>query len=469
MQNHLNNKHFILFLLFICFPFFGVTPSNLRSSLRCVKASSYPTDFNISSVDLSFFIQADGTYYCTFSASIFGSNQTADGFSRGLFIIPDPTVTNFTLYLADLSLDLERRAENASLAFSFVVPQSIPQNLKVTMRGSFYGNLQSNVSGIHSYSLGFDWGTPVGVHTTIIRLKFREFRIVEITPPAYQPIIDIVGEYFELQWHDFMLQQFSTQLTLQSTETPVSEILIFTPPSPWNVTAGERFEILVKNIAIFDVEVFLITPPWITSNVSKLFLKPDQMIGVTLRISSRASRGMNDSIQFLIPYYSPLSHPVYVVRTGASNNLFFILVLTSFISVGAIISFFYRENLQVALRKVHQSLKSFRGNSINSADSLNSLLYKTAFTSELAMWDSIKTCWEPILPANEFKVIETLFFNGTLNQQTIAEELDMSQMTVSRLVSRLESKQLLTKKRLGMSNMIKLNVDRLLVTLESSD
>jgi uncharacterized membrane protein len=48
-----------------------------------------------------------------------------------------------------------------------------------------------------------------------------------------------------------------------------------------------------------------------------------------------------------------------------------------------------------------------------------------------------------------------------MNQKTIADQLGVSEMTMSRIISRLETKRLLVKERLGMSNMINLNENQL--------
>lgn len=460
MLKQLNHKQLVILLLFICFPFLRVAKSEDLSCLCSKKVYSYSTDLRISSVNLNLLINADGTYYGNFYGFILGSNETENGTSNGSFIVPDTTVTNFTFYIEENSFDLERTEENESIVFSFSINQSIPENLQCRMRGSFYGNCQSNNSGIFSYSLGIDWGTSVGKQTSIIRMKFRDYNIIEVSPD--QHTLQVVGEYFELQWFETMVQGFATELKIQSTEIPISEILEITPPSPWNVTAGKDFEIKVKNIAIYDIEVFIILPRWITTyNVTKFYLKPNEEIEVTFHISSQVPKGMNDSIQFVSVYFSTFYKPVIVIRAEPTNLPFFLIAMASFIIAGAVFSYFYRENLQEFIQKVKHSSRKFKDTISNSEISPNNFLHDKTLTTELDMWDSIKNRWEPILPENEFKVLETLFFNGTINQQTIAEELDMSQMTVSRLVSRLESKQLLTKKRSGMSNMIILNIDRL--------
>ncbi len=48
-----------------------------------------------------------------------------------------------------------------------------------------------------------------------------------------------------------------------------------------------------------------------------------------------------------------------------------------------------------------------------------------------------------------------------MNQQAIANEMSVSKMTMSRIISRLETKRLLFRERLGFSNIIKLNKNQI--------
>ena len=54
------------------------------------------------------------------------------------------------------------------------------------------------------------------------------------------------------------------------------------------------------DVIIFDIEGEIVTPNWISANVSGFTLNPDQKIIVSFFINSLASPGMNDSIQFIV-------------------------------------------------------------------------------------------------------------------------------------------------------------------------
>ena len=80
---------------------------------------------------------------------------------------------------------------------------------------------------------------------------------------------------------------------------------------------------------------------------------------------------------------------------------------------------------------------------------------------EMLSWDLIQSRWQDKLTENEIQVIQILFNHGSMNQQTLAVEIAVSKMKMSRIITRLEAKGLLSRERLGMSNIIKLNKERL--------
>ena len=77
-------------------------------------------------------------------------------------------------------------------------------------------------------------------------------------------------------------------------------------------------------------------------------------------------------------------------------------------------------------------------------------------------WELVKSKWETILPENELKVIRVLFNQGSRNQKSLAESIEVSTMTMSRIISRLETKRLVIRERTGMSNKIELKKEHLL-------
>ena len=71
-------------------------------------------------------------------------------------------------------------------------------------------------------------------------------------------------------------------------------------------------------------------------------------------------------------------------------------------------------------------------------------------------WNEVEEKWQNFLNPNEISVLK-LLYDGSKNQQTIADELGLSKSTMSRLLARLEQKRLILRTKEGMSNIVTLN------------
>ena len=122
-----------------------------------------------------------------------------------------------------------------------------------------------------------------------------------------------------------------------------------------------------------------------------------------------------------------------------------------------------RDDIKQILEK---RIESFSGNPTNSDDSFEKSKTLPNNATQIGSeslnirWKSIRSKWSPILPDREMKLLEILFINGSMNQQALADELGVSKGTISRIISRLESKNLLFRERFGISKLISLNKDR---------
>lgn len=115
--------------------------------------------------------------------------------------------------------------------------------------------------------------------------------------------------------------------------------------------------------------------------------------------------------------------------------------------------FYQREEISGIIQK--------KINSINKIPN-NLDLYPENSANEIfsRRWKTINSKWNPILPELEMKILEILFLQGSMNQQSLAEKFDVSKGTISRVISRLETKRLLFREQLGISKVIKINKER---------
>ncbi len=215
----------------------------------------------------------------------------------------------------------------------------------------------------------------------------------------------------------------------------------------------------------------MVTPNWILSNVTEFNLNPYQELGIKLSISPEASVGMNDIVEIISQAreFPDIHISVYVAhgKSSSSQNGFFIFlaVLSLLVTSGVSGFAFYQRD---AIGKIIANLKNNRmaNPAIDTPTSSPPNILVTpngTFTDVVTqiVWDTIQFRWETILSESELKVVEILFHNGSMNQQSIADQMEVSKMMMSRLLSRLERKRILFRDRSGMSNKVKLNMERL--------
>jgi len=230
----------------------------------------------------------------------------------------------------------------------------------------------------------------------------------------------------------------------------------------WNATVGQTTEIILNNNGSFSIHGLVFTPNWITSNVTEFEIFPNQNLVIRLMISSRATVGMNDTIQIITDEFSDrITINVHVMFSGPYPDDLFILFsfLSLFITLGAIGLIYHQKNniYKIIEKKKEKTNTGTKLDSIVSSDTSLTTSNRSFTEDTESIWRSIQTRWQRILPENELKVIEILYRQGSMNQQAIANKMGVSKMTISRIISRLEAKLLLKRERMGFSNIIKLN------------
>ena len=167
---------------------------------------------------------------------------------------------------------------------------------------------------------------------------------------------------------------------------------------------------------------------------------------VEFTINTQASIGLVGKVEIWIEHNEPISFQVQVISEQVKESSFplpqSLMILLLAVILG--VTIYQKES-------VWELIIKYRTRFLNNSN----------FSKKTTDWQLISTKWATILPENELKVLEILFTKGKLNQKSLATELDVSEMTMSRIISRLETKQLVVREPLGMSNIIKLNKDLL--------
>jgi uncharacterized membrane protein len=426
------------------------------------------TEFDIGTAQLYFDILTTGRYLCRFSLEIVGNEQTEQTFAKGNFKFSNMQIDNLTLALLGSQIDFSRLEEKNSSIYSFFLNQFIPKGMQITLEGYFYGTFTHKSSEIHTYYLDIDWGTIIGLQNTRIRLDGRKFTIVSIYPT--QDELNPIGlGMVELLWNEVHAQRINITVKLHPRESPNTFLLV--DLLAWNATTGQSIEIPITNIGSFDVQGWIITPDWISSNTTSFYLKPTQTIIILFSISESASSRLNGSIEIIShSLWEPIVIPVYVQNNQSRNIienplvliLGFILIIMMITII--LIVFHQKEVIQQIIRKI----RFFSDDILNEKESNNSSAYSESVINSFDRnisensqfnWESVHSKWVSILPQQELQVLEILFSQGSMNQQAIANKMGLSKVTVSRIISRLEAKRLLNRERIGVSKIIKLNKD----------
>ena len=450
MEKRLEKYIFLFILLLVVFPYSMDEKNQLNNSKGVVRAYSR-TELNISHSYLNYQIESTGEYLCYFTIEAIGNNYTVDGSASCLFTITDPYVEDLSLSISDSPIQYNLVQNNSGHFVSFsIINQTYPVGFPFSIQGSFIGNFSSTSSNINSYSFGMNWGTLVGYQKTTLTFDGQKYSILGSVNPTPHATGYMGLGILKLTWTETLVQGFSGTIHLQLRQI-VEKCLIFDFKS-WNATLGQTVVISVRNNCTFQIEGVVGVPNWINTNVSHFVILPNQSISISFVINPFATLGMNGSIEFIVyePIYEINIISVTIIDEKLSNtlpnNLMTIIILSS-IFIGSLaigVSYYNRDYINAFISNVSQSKCSLKR-------------LKTADPS----WETIKSRREPILPNQELKVLEILFHQGALNQKSLANQLDVSTMTMSRIISRLETKRLLRREPVGMSNMIWLNKEKL--------
>ncbi len=455
----------ITFIVFLCF--IPIIPSKAgKASPRKFEIDNFstPTDFNITHASSIFEIRPQGDYRCSFSLRVVGNEQTSLGNLNGSFRLKCKNITDFNIRLGTVLVQSTVSTDDNFSVYSFTIDQGLQPGKDYELLGYFNGKYYENELGIYRYQLGIDWGTIVGYQETVIHLDDRFHTLVLPIEPEYYQINYHDPYISEIKWVHSVVTGFTANLNILMKSSP--NIYLNADFDSWNATVGQTTDLILDNNGSIPIHGWVLTPNWITSNVTEFEISPYQNLTIRLSISSVATVGMNDTIQIISDAFSDIiTIDVHVVSSGSNPNDPFIYFsfISLFIILGAIgLMYHQRNNIYTIIEKTKKSpITETKMNSFLSSDTSLATSNETLTDNTESVWRSVQSRWQRILPENELKVIEILYRLGSMNQQAIADNMGVSKMTMSRIISRLEAKRLLFKERLGFSNIIKLNKNQI--------
>ncbi len=444
-----------------CFPKFN----------KCSLNSTSNSNINISTVELIYKINSTGGYHCRFELVALGNSLTETGSGECQFIIQSPPIEGLELeyiseYISGDKINPDMISDDNISTISFPTG-IIPSNHRFSIIGHFYGIFNTNSSGKYSYQLGIDWGTTVlGEQSAEIRIDDC-YSVVKVFP-APRSTQTLLNYDLQYSWGEVSTTGFIALIEI--IPKPSSEPFLEIGIASWNASAGERRFVSIRNTVEFNITGFILTPSWIKANDSNLFefeLSLQEQILVEFTVDHTVPVGSNGSITIVSSNFDTIEIPVRVISASpTSPDLIPLLQIASFLSLIAILGVIvYKRDEIIHFSREYRKDFSKKDSSSQVSDGINSLgdqaISDTISETQDTTWEEIQAKWETILPEKELHVISILFYQGSKNQKTIAKEIGVSKVTMSRIISRLETKRLVIRERFGISNMIKLKKDHL--------
>ncbi|MHA1126996.1 MAG: helix-turn-helix transcriptional regulator [Candidatus Heimdallarchaeota archaeon] len=321
---------------------------------------------------------------------------------------------------------------------SSTIPVGVTRNVKITF-------IQDTTELVPDfiYLFGLSWMRTIGSHTVNI-LCDADISLLGCIPSPHT--ISITGDKLLLTWLE--VNPLSFYANVSYTRKMVIDELFITPDK-WvvgKIKASSKplekvFEI--TNNENTQLSGTIITPSWISVNVSEWSLSVNEKMFVKVTIDISRARNITCNIAFQCSF---ASYPVNLEIQGevteriSITNIILIILSSMFISVAIPTSI-------IMVRKRKKSI-------IPDDDSTDEI------DSEIPIEEKIDMDrWKEILTDKEFTIFEVIVGNDEMTQSDLVQKTSLSKSTVSRAVGRLVAKGLIKKRKYGMSNIITINQD----------
>ena len=317
------------------------------------------------------------------------------------------------------------------------IPVGVTRNVKIT-----YIQDTSTLVTNFNYQFGIYWMRRIGSHAVNI-LCDAEISLLSCNPSPHT--ISTIGDKLVLSWLEVNPFDFFSNITY--TRKILIDNLIITP-NEWNIgrikTSHAHLEKIfeVINNENTQLDGTIITPEWISVNVSEWSLSVGEKMFLEVTIDISKARNMACNVSFQCSF---ASFPVNIQITGevrdqiSLSNLMLIILLSLLIvaTISATIVFVSRRKRISATRPIVSSESEKEDIPLNEKIDMDK--------------------WKEILTEKEFIIFKQIVQSQELTQTALVQQTSLSKSTVSRAVGRLVVKGLVKKTKYGMSNIISVN------------
>ena len=409
------------------------------------------TDFDVGNVTLTYTIFENQSYSCTFYVQVLGNIDTIEGNVPGL-LVATGNIDNVRLTFEGTETNSQVTSISGNSQISFTIQSPLQPGNEYELSGSYTGTTSEDEVA----SLGLDWGTRASLLQTYVYLE-RGLVLLEVSPTP-QRISVIAGGKLQLSWTEVNVQIFSSTIDFSSESTTK---LIAANINTWTITSSKPLIVTIRSYVNYDLHCFVITPSWISANMTQFTINPKGTNVITFILSDTLPpRGTTGVIQINArEILTKIEIPVEI-PTGSDSDPFITSLIAAFIGSAIFLaSVFLFQNRQLIAKKVSE-IRTLPLQTPSHEPSQNGVMepqHSTPISDQPKVtWNEVEEKWQNFLNPNEISVLK-LLFDGSKNQQTIADELGLSKSTMSRLLARLEQKRLILRTKEGMSNIVTLN------------
>ena len=453
----------LIIIIFLTFSLlYGSNNESTDNQYLNSKLNNNKENFSYSNALINFEIDEIGNYDCEFTLDFIGDSEMNKSLS-GIFVLNIKNISNFQLFIGDSNsvdaLPNNVTSVNESLYWNFSYFKDFQVGIKYSITGYFSGSF-INENSIYNYNFKIDWGVLIGgEQNTIIKYNKNYFTLGQPVHPDYYQHLSTNPAYIErISWTEHNVNGLDINFKLIPMNIPDINNFLIIDETSWNTSIGNLKVFTLKNEGSFTINGFILEDPGLESNVSKFTLKPNETLEFSIKTLTEVSES-SLSVEILTLEFGNQHLLITVNITENSNDLTFLFVLLFALASFSLASlvFIQREKINYYIRNFLVKYNSETYAAISEAEVED----VPDFNGE-GDWDIIEDNWKNILSAKEMNVVKILYLEGEMDQTSISEALEMTKMSVSRIITKLENKNILSRHKNGMYNIIKLNTDKLL-------
>jgi len=299
-------------------------------------------------------------------------------------------------------------------------------------------------------------------------------KIIGMSPTAHEQ--NSYTSYDEYKWN-YVNKKFASINIQYIPPFSIKDIHVKWTEKANSVYQGRSgdFSILVRNDAQRSVQIAVIVPKWFTllrdgSNTGERKATYVINAGSNLTIGFRARYDLkpgkfsgNVYVTYQDSIVDTLEIEFEVLRTGLIQFLIAVISTIALIALG-VYSLYRKKNIQKGdsiekeMADIEREIADIKTKNYTET---KPVITSTASFAKTSRRELDYTTLERLMDPRDVTIIEYIHHNEGTSQQSISSDLGISKATISRILKRLENKEIIRKKQNGMTNKIYLDTKKI--------